>query len=105
MQPRADRDVPGQPRRLWVTFESARPPVFGSTGGPLHDVLVYGCGVTGVDEDDCWRRVRDVFGDRPMPECREVVLDIDVSTLDPVRVLPGVGNPAVIGVWFPKSQA
>jgi hypothetical protein len=68
-------------------------------------VLLYGGGVTGVDEDDCWRRVRDVIGDRPVPECREVVLDIDVSTLDPVRVLPGVGNPAVLGVWFPNSVA
>jgi hypothetical protein len=89
-----------------VTFEFAHAPVFGiAGGGALTDVLLHGCGVTGVDEEDCWRRVRGVFGDRPMPECRDVVLDIDVSTLDPVRVLPGVGNPAVLGVWFPKSAA
>jgi hypothetical protein len=103
---RADRDVPGEPRRLWVTFEVSRPPIFGLVGDhPLGDVLRRGCGVTGLDEEDCWRRVRDLFGDRPLPECREVVFDVDVSTLDPVHVLPGVGNPAVLGVWFPKSLA
>jgi hypothetical protein len=102
---RATGGVPGQPRRLWVTFKAGMPPVFGSTGGDLADVILYGCGVTGLDEEDCWRRVRGVFGERPLPQVRDVVLDIDVSRLDPDRVLPGIGNPAVLGVWFPRSIA
>ena len=86
-----------------MTFEVTHPPVFGTTGGALQDALIHGCGVTGRDEDDCWRRVRARFGDRPTPALRDVMLDIDVSTLDPVRVLPGVGNPAALGVWFPVN--
>jgi hypothetical protein len=74
-------------------------------GGAIADVLAYGCGVTGVDEDDCWRRVRALFADRPLPECSEVVFDVDVSTLDPVHVVPGIGNPAQLGVWFPHSAS
>ena len=54
-------------------------------------------------EDDCWRRVRDLFGDRAIPPNGEVVLDIDASTLDPVYVQPRIGNPAVLGVWFPQD--
>ncbi|HEY3673087.1 MAG TPA: hypothetical protein VGN51_19275 [Acidimicrobiia bacterium] len=105
MVERAVGDVPGQPRRLWVTFQTGMPPVFGNTGGYLGDVILSGCGVTGLDEEDCWRRVRGVFGERPLPEVRDVVLDIDVSTLDPDRVLSGIGNPAVLGVWFPRTIA
>jgi hypothetical protein len=64
--------------------------------------MLYGCGVTGFDEEDCWRRIRaEVFVDNRMPPPRVVVLDIDVSTLDPVTVLPRIGNPAALGVWFP----
>jgi hypothetical protein len=101
---RAAHDVDGQARRLWVRFTSGRVGVHGRLGGgALADILAYGCGVTGVDEDDCWRRVRAVFGDRPLPECSEVVFDVDVSTLDPVHVVPGIGNPGQLGVWFLSS--
>jgi hypothetical protein len=32
----------------------------------LNDVVQHGCGVTGLDADDCWRRIReDVVRDFP----------------------------------------
>jgi hypothetical protein len=103
---RSAKDVPGQPRRLWVSFQSDLPAVVGVTGtDPLTEVLMHGCGVTGLDEADCWRRVRALFGDRPVPPFREVVLDVDVSTLDLPVVRTGIGDPAALGVWFPKRAA
>jgi hypothetical protein len=58
--------------------------------------------VTGLDADDCWRRIReDVDRDFPLPPVRDAVFDIDVSILDPDWVLPNIGNPAALGVWFP----
>lgn len=100
------KDVPGEPRRLWVSFASDLPAVVGIVGtDPLNEVLLHGCGVTGFDEADCWRRVDEVFGGRPVPPRREVVLDVDVSTLDPAHVLPRIGNPAMLGIWFPTTAA
>jgi len=90
----------------WKLSDESLPPVVGVVkDDPLGEVLRKGCGVTGLDEEDCWRRVRDVFGTRPLPVFTDVVLDIDVSTLDPVHVLPLIGNPAELGVWFPMSVA
>jgi hypothetical protein len=88
-----------------VRFESGLPAtgVIGVTTGDarLSAALLYGCGVTGLDTDDCFKRVRDgLFSDRPMPAIRDVVFDVDVSSLD--RTLTQhLGNPAVLGIWFP----
>jgi hypothetical protein len=72
----------------------------------LSEVVQHGCGVTGFDADDCWRRIReDVVRDFPLPPVRDAVFDIDVSTLDPDWVLPNIGNPAALGVWFPAWNA
>jgi hypothetical protein len=103
MDPPAAHDVDGQPRRLWVRFTSERNGVHGRIGGgALADVRVR-VWSDGFDEDDSWRRVRAVFADHPLPECSEATFDVDVSTLDPVHVVPGIGNPAQLGVWFPHN--
>jgi hypothetical protein len=52
-------------------------------------------GVTGLDADDCSRRVREVLGDASPRVLREV-WDVDVSSLDRVPT----GNPAALGVWY-----
>ena len=71
----------------------------------LMDVMRHGCGVTGLDAEDCWRRVRaDVFRDLALPPISDVVFDVDVSTLDPDWVLPRIGNPGALGVWFPARN-
>ena len=60
-----------------------------------------GCGVSGYDEVDCLALVRaHLFMGRPLPEFRNRVPDVDVSTL-PATVQERLGNPASRGVWFP----
>ena len=94
------------PRRAWVTFELGFPRrgVYANTPGgrtELGAIVRDGCGVTGLDADDCRARVRDeFFRDTPMPAVRELVLDVDVSDLDPM-LLPHLGNPAGLGIWYP----
>jgi hypothetical protein len=67
----------------------------------LSAVFTVGCGVTGYDEGDCLALVRaQLFAGRPLPEFRDRVPDIDVSTL-PTPVQQHLGNPASRGVWFP----
>ncbi len=106
-------DIEGSTRRLWVTFarprraDDARSFILFTAPATEHlaDVMLHGCGVTGLDADDCWRRVRDdVFGEQPLPPVGDAVFDIDVSTLDATWVLPRIGNPAALGVWFPRSR-
>jgi len=64
-------------------------------------VFTVGCGVSGNDEDDCLALVRArLFAGRPLPEFRDRVPDVDVSTL-PATVQERLGNPASRGVWFP----
>jgi hypothetical protein len=102
-------DVAGSPRRIWVSFETGLPAsgatfVTTAADAALSTALLYGCGVTGLDADDCLKRMRDgLFSDRPMPAIRDVVFDIDVSTLDPM-VAEHLGNPATLGVWFPAMN-
>jgi hypothetical protein len=107
-------DIAGSPRRLWAIFDAPRRPagtrwlVTFPTPSTAHlaDVTRHGCGVTGLDADDCWRLVRDaVFAELPVPPVRDAVFDIDVSTLDADWVLPQIGNPAALGVWFPAWNA
>ena len=91
---------------MWMRFERGLPRagVFAVLlGGDamLSAALLHGCGVTGLDADDCLKRARDgLFSDRPMPPIRDAVLDVDVSTLDSA-LLSDLGNPAALGIWFP----
>jgi hypothetical protein len=94
----SDRDVVPPARRVVFgcrrvripeTSPKARgAPGFDSSGvfgvaNPLGAVLVYGCGVTGLDADDCMERLREFLGAHPMPPIAEIVWGVDVSTLDP----------------------
>ena len=102
-------DVEGSPRRAWLTFDHSVPrPIRGRSYVTLNverdpKVLAvrYGCGVTGLDAEDCIKRVREaLFPDETMPPIKDVVLDIDVGSLD-TSLLSQLGNPAALGIWFP----
>lgn len=72
--------------------------------GIVGDLPVTECGVSGYDENDCIFIVRnEVFGGGPLPELRDRVADVDVSTL-PEHVRTHLGNPARRGVWFPPMN-
>jgi hypothetical protein len=64
-------------------------------------VFSIGFGVSGYDEEDCLDLVRtEIFHGRPLPDIRNRMPDIDVSTL-PEHIQQLLGNPAARGVWFP----
>jgi hypothetical protein len=89
-----------------VAFVSDGPQVFGDTmTDPVGAALRWGCGVTGLDRSDALARMRrELFATRPMPSISRITADIDVSTLDATYVLPFIGNPAKVGVWFPAIE-
>jgi hypothetical protein len=81
--------------RYWIRFA-------GSLGDERPIGTRLGCGVTARHRDDALALLQErVFGDQPLPEVREIIEDVDVSALDNRHVLPNMGNPAVLGIWFP----
>ena len=88
-------------RRFWIEFDAAEtdaaragtqatPPAVGVTAESLPAAL---------------ELVRQSFArDGELPEARRVVEDVDVSTLDPTRVLERAGPSALRGVWFPLRR-
>jgi arginase family enzyme len=84
-------------RRFWLEFAVTVEHRLGS-------LLLPGIGVTALDQDDALELIkRDVTRGEELPAVSRVVADIDVSTLDPGHVLPGVGDPSRRGVWFPRA--
>ena len=87
-------------KRFWVTFEF-------TDKDRAESVIVglgYGCGVTAYSLDDAVVIIkRDLFINASMPEIREVVENVDLSTLDEKHVLPNIRPPADRGIWFPKT--
>lgn len=82
-------------RRFWFEFEFKEDEI--APGG-----LGYGCGVTAFDLSDAMSLLQArVFRERPIPQVRDLVEDVDVSTLDPGHVLPNMTPPNIRGVWFP----
>ncbi|PDT03440.1 hypothetical protein CO666_15450 [Rhizobium chutanense] len=80
-------------RRYWFKFSPS----------PQPSALNLGCGVTAGSAVDAERMICQmvfpVFGER---EVAAVVEDIDIQSLDEHHVRPNMGNPAAVGVWFPR---
>jgi hypothetical protein len=80
-------------RRFWFKLSS--------NGMP--SVLNIGCGITAYDMNDAWAFLsQDVFPVLGEREVLEVVVDVDVSTLDQAHVIPNMAAPSNRGVWFPR---
>ena len=80
-------------RRFWFKLSS--------NGMP--SVLNIGCGITAYDMNYAWAFLsRDVFPALGEREVLEVVVDVDVSTLDQTHVIPNMAAPSNRGVWFPR---
>lgn len=79
--------------RYWFEFNS-------SARLPLG--VAHGCGVTAHDYAGARELVSSkVFDQQDMPEPARVIVDVDVSTLDPAHVIPNMGNVLMRGIWFP----
>lgn len=84
-------------KRYWFEFDLA------SHRSPPAGVLL-GCGVTAHDYDDALRLIKGhVFTGTAFPAIRNVIEDVDVSTLDTKHVLPNIGNCLARGIWFPRG--
>src|SRR6476469_10043129 len=85
--------------RYWIEFEKEE-----FADGTLLPNL--GVGVTAWTEDDALTLIAAAFvrsvGD--LPRRTRVISDVDVSSLDPGHVIPGVGDPTRRGVWYPQMQ-
>ncbi len=92
-----DRAGAGKLKKYWFKFQISRDEKY-----PLG--LLTGCGVTAWDYSDAIKLLQDrVFKDLPLPTIKEVVEDIDVSSLDKSHVLLNMDVPTTRGVWFPKG--
>jgi hypothetical protein len=79
-------------RRYWVTF----------TPEPQFTPLSMGCGVTAFDRNDAIRILtKDILSNEKNLVIKNIVEDIDVSTLDQGHVIPNMGLVTERGIWFP----
>lgn len=81
--------------RYWIEFSVDK------IGNP-HRSRKYG--VTAHTYDEAMELLRErVFAGKVLPEPDKVITDVDVSELDPKHVLPNIGSPVNIGIWYPKG--
>lgn len=65
-----------------------------------------GCGVTAFDYEDAIALMKDrVFRSSDLPPIRNVIEDVDISTLDDKHVRPNMDIPVFRGVWFPLGAS
>jgi hypothetical protein len=82
--------------RFWVRFRGTPDEVW---------PCILGCGVTAYSLDDAMLLIKKtVYPDRPVPSIDSIIEGIDVSSLDANHVLPNIGVPARLGVWYPNRQ-
>ncbi|TAM83995.1 MAG: hypothetical protein EPN47_04090 [Acidobacteria bacterium] len=85
--------------RYWFEFDLSH-----SQARQVPDGL--GCGVTAFDYEDAITLMKDrVFEGGELPPIRNVIEDVDISTLDEKQVRPNMDIPFFRGVWFPKRPS
>lgn len=78
--------------RYWFKFSHISTP----------SVLNMGCGITAYDLDDAKSLLHEkVFSVHGSGDIAEVIIDVDIRTLDQGRVIPNMAPPSNRGVWFP----
>lgn len=85
--------------RYWIKFDislSDSPPVG----------ILSGCGITARNYDDAITIIsKSIFKDRDMPNIKECIENVDISSLDANHVLPNMGSPFKRGIWFPLGYS
>lgn len=81
-------------KRYWFNFDAL----------PQYNPLRLGCGVIAYNYDDALALLsQSVFKHRAIPSIKNVIENLDVSTLDQGHVIPNMEAPVWRGVWFPKG--
>jgi hypothetical protein len=82
-------------KRYWFNFDEL----------PKYSILQLGCGVTAYNYDDAVSLIsQSVFIDGTMPPIKNVIENVDISTLDQGHVIPNMEPPVWRGVWFPMGH-
>jgi hypothetical protein len=77
---------------------------FGFNGVEPFNSLNRGCGVTAYNLDDAKSLLsQSIFKDRDWYSIKEVIENVDITTLDQGHVIPNMEPPVWRGVWFPKG--
>ncbi len=85
--------------RYWIEFDL-------SLNDPHPPGLLLGCGVTAYDYDDAMWLIRErVFAAAALPHIKNVIENVDISTLDANHVLVNMGTPLQRGIWFPLGYS
>jgi hypothetical protein len=85
--------------RFWIHFDMSNWDV----ETVVSRYLYRGCGVTAYSLDDAMQILKtELFENTRMPPVKEVITNIDVSTLDEGHIIPNMGIPVDRGVWFPR---
>ena len=85
--------------RFWFTFNL-------TFRDPQPPGVLIGCGVTASGEAEAIRILREaVFSGYRLPEIKTTVTGVDVSRLDQDHVVPNMGDPTRLGVWFPLGYS
>lgn len=84
-------------KRYWIEFE-----IDLDDWGSPNSLLRAGCGVTGVNLDDCLCLIQQqILNGAELPPMKRVIEDVDISTLDSNHVIPNMGLVIKRGIWFP----
>lgn len=85
-------------RRFWITFDAA-------SDTPVPPRMRLGVGVAAESEQAAVALLRDelVPAGGDLPPVREIVADVDVSTLDEQHVLRNIGVVTWRGIWWPPG--
>jgi len=62
-----------------------------------------GCGVTAYSYDDALSILNDKVFRNSSLQIKQVIEDVDVSTLDQNHVIPNMSPPNIRGIWFPQE--
>lgn len=99
-----------QLRRFWFEFdlpdpEPSPPDVIVLDGESLARRWLWrGCGVTGLDEEDCLRQIEALIAPDKLPPVSHVIADVDVTALTP-HVRSEIGVVVWRGIWFPRGSS
>jgi hypothetical protein len=94
-------------RRYWIEFEVSplsSIDLLAVVSESLYAWWIRRCGVTAFSQEDALNLIRQQLWlfEMPLPPIRNIIEDVDVSTLDPWRVLPQMGPPIWRGIWYPN---
>lgn len=81
-------------RKFWIKFDVKC--------GQGNYVPILGCGVTAESLEDALKMCKMVVcKGNPLPPLLAVIEDVELAVLDQKHVIPNIGEPSQLGVWFP----